>query len=178
MRADHSRDSVILASEAEPGQYMCVRTASPFGFMIRLFTQSQYDHAFIVLGPHQVAEATIRGVRVDALAKYAGHLAIASTDALTPQQQAKVCATARSFAGREYNWRDIAILALRRAGARWGWLLRAADDRDALICSELVAVAGMSATPPLDWMCSKAAPEYVTPADLASRPGTVPVAWD
>lgn len=171
-------DGTVLASEVEAGQYMCVRTGSPFGYLIRAFTRSRIDHAFIVLGGGLIAEATTRGVKVDALSKYTGAAAVASTDALTPLQQVKITTCARADAGREYNWRDIGVIALRRLGIKWGWLLRVADDRDALICSELVALSGMAASPPVDWMCGEPAPEFVTPADLAARTETVPVVWD
>lgn len=169
---------MLLASEVEAGQYMCVRTGGPFGYVIRSVTRSPVNHAFVVLGGGQIAEATLRGVKVDALTKYAGCLAVASSDAQAPVQQVKVVNTARMAAGKEYAWRDIFIIGLRHFGAKWRWLLRAADERDALICSELVCEAGLAAHPAMDWLCGEPEPAMVTPADLASRPGVVPVAWD
>ncbi len=159
----------------QAGDYVVVDTGTLFGWLIRLFTRSKYDHAFIWNGDGTITEATIRGVRVDSPAQYAGHLAAANTgEALTGAQRATIVATARGFAGDEYGFGDIAVIALRLLGFRWGWLRRIADDRDALICSELVCEAGLAAGL-ASWQCGEPDPAYVTPADLAKRPGVGPV---
>jgi uncharacterized protein YycO len=158
----------------QPGNYVCVQTGSLFGRLIRAFTRSPYDHAFIYCGNGQIVEATARGVRLDSLSLYAGARAVANTgEAMTDAQRATVVAAARSTAGREYNFADITVIALRLLGFRWKWLKRAADDRDADICSEDVCEAGAAAG--LDWQCGEPDPAFVTPADLARRPGVVPV---
>lgn len=164
------------AADLQPGDYLCVRTGSVFGWLIRAFTRSSFDHAFVCLGDGMIAEARVTGVVIDSLGLYRGALAVAnSAEPMTPAQRDAVSAKARSFAGDEYGWGTILVIGLRLLGLRWGWLLRFADDRDALICSELVALAGQAAG--LDWLCSEPEPALVTPADLARRPGVEPVTW-
>lgn len=158
----------------QPGCYVCVRTGSLFGFLIRLFTRSPFDHAFIYAGAGQIVEATTRGVRLDSLSLYAGARAVANVrEPMTAGQRAAVVSAAKATAGREYNVPDIPVIALRLLGFRWQWLRRIADDRDADICSEDVCQAGAAAG--LDWQCGEPDPAFVTPADLARRRGVVPV---
>jgi hypothetical protein len=168
----------VLASEIEPGRYVCTRTKSPFGFLIRIFTRSPYDHAFIVLGGGLIAEATNTGTRIDNLDRYKGQLAVANTDELmTTAQRAQVAQAARQLVGREYGWGAIGVIALRKLGLKWGWLLRFADEKDADICSEDVAIAGAAAG--LDWLCGEEDPALVRPDELAARkPYMCSVAWD
>jgi hypothetical protein len=156
-----------------PGSYACLRTRSPFGWLIRLFTRSQYDHVVIVTGPATIVEAAVTGVREDALSRYAGCLAAADTgDRITDAQRAAIVASALSFTGDEYAWGTILVLALRLAGIRWRWLQRLAHDRDALICSQLAVLAGLAGGQ--DWGGSQD-PAMVTPAYLAARPQMAPV---
>lgn len=159
----------------EPGNYVVVRTGSLFGWLIRAFTRSPYDHAFVYVGGGQIVEATAWGVRLDKLALYTGAKAAANTgEPMTTAQRDAVVASARATVGREYNWPDIPVIGLRLLGFKWGWLRRVANDRDADICSEDVAKAGVAAGL-TSWLCGHADPAFVTPADLARRPGVVPV---
>jgi len=168
----------VLASEIEPGRYVVVQTKSMFGRVIRLFTRSPFDHTFIVLGGGFIAEATLRGTRIDQIDQYRGRLAVTNTDEpMTTEERAQVVVAARKLAGRDYNYRAIGVIALRLLGANWGWLLKAADDKDADICSEDVAVAGSAAG--LDWLCGEAEAALVRPDELAARkPYMCSVAWD
>lgn len=166
---------MTTASDLLPGSYVVVNTGTLFGWFIKRFCGGSYDHAFIWNGDGTITEATVKGVKVDSPAQYAGHLAAANTgETLTDAQRAAIVAKARSFAGLEYGWGDIAVIALRLLGFRWGWLQRVADDRDALICSELVCKAGLAAGL-ASWQCMEPDPAFVTPADLSRRPGVVPV---
>jgi hypothetical protein len=164
----------VSVTDPEPGRYICLRTASLFGYLIRAVTRSPVDHAVVVLEGGKCAEATVRGTRIDDLAKYAGALAVSNTaEDMTGAQRMMVCATAESYAGREYGWSLIAAIALRKLGVKPGWLMRILDDKDALICSELVCIAGQSAG--LNWACGESSAEYVEPSELALRDVMRPV---
>lgn len=166
----------VSSTDLQPGSYLCVRTGSLFGFLVRLFTRSQFDHAFVYLGGGEIAEATVWGSRIDALASYSGALAVAnSAEVMTAPERQDVCAKARSLAGEEYGWGTILVISLRLLGVRWGWLLRFADDRDAVICSELVAESGQAAG--VDWLCGESEAALVTPAELAERRVMRSVKW-
>ena len=168
---------VTFASELLPGSYCTVRTRGPFGWVIRAFTSSTVDHAFVVLGGGLIAEATVWGCRVDGIAQYQGQTMFTDAgDRVSASQRSQICKQARSYAGREYGWPDIALIGLRRLGVRAGWLRRVLADRDALICSELVALAGAAGGQ--DWLCGTGDAALVTPADLSRRPGMERVIWD
>lgn len=164
----------LSASDLQPGDYVVLRTGSPFGYLVRTFTRSPFDHAVLYCGHGVIVEATIHGAKIDSLSLYAGALAAANTgETLTAAQRAAIVAKARSFAGLEYGWGAIVTIALRLLGFRWGWLQRIADDKDALICSELVAKSGDAAG--VNWLCGEQDPAFVTPAELSRCPGVVPV---
>jgi hypothetical protein len=163
-----------MATDIEAGRYIAVHTGTPFGAVICACTRSKFDHVAVSIGGGQVVEATPRGVHVSPLANYAGHLAVANlAEPMTSQQKWTVAAAAQSFVGREYAFGDLAVIELRRLGLTWPWLIHLADTRDALICSELAALCGRQAG--LDWLCGEPDPAYVQPAELARRPGVVPV---
>ena len=168
----------IFASDLRPGNYCCISTASLFGRVIRMATRSRYDHAVLVLGGGDIVEATVTGVRVSRLASYSGRPMCANAaEAMTDTQRAGVCAKGRSFAGDEYGWGTIALIALRLAGIRSRWLTRLLSDRDAVICSQLVCEAG-EAEGLTSWQCGEPSPQFVEPAELARRPGMERVIWD
>jgi hypothetical protein len=168
----------VLASEIRPGHYLCLKTRSPFGALIRLFTRSPWDHAVLVTSPGEIVQATLRGVKHGPLAQFAGCQAVASTgEHLAPWTRDEITAAGVARVGEEYAYTLIGVIALRKLGLRQGWLLRASDDKDAVICSELVALAGQAAR--LDWLCGEPSPATVRPDELAGRePFMHPVAWD
>lgn len=158
----------------EAGRYICVRTGTWFGGIIGACTRSRFDHVAISNGDGTVTEATPRGVHVSPLSSYAGHLAVANlAEPMTAAQRATVTATAKTWIGREYAFGDIGVIGLRLLGIKWSWLLGLSDTRDAVICSELAALSGKAAG--LDWLCGEPDAAYVEPAQLARRPGVVPV---
>jgi len=173
-----SEPPTVFASELLPGTYCCVSTTGLFGRVIRMVTRSRYDHALIYLGSGDIVEATVTGVRISRLASYSGRPMCANAaEAMTDTQRAGVCAKGRSFAGDEYGWGTIALIALRLAGIRSRWLTRLLSDRDAVICSQLVCEAG-EAEGLTSWQCGEPSPQFVEPAELARRPGMERVIWD
>jgi hypothetical protein len=170
---------VVLASELRPGMYICFRTRSLFGFVIRLFCRSPWDHAVLVTGPGEITQATLRGTRTGPLSQFRNCMACAnSAEDMTAGQRGGVVAAARSQGRDEYAYPLILVIALRLLGLRWRWLVRACQDRDAVFCSELVAASGQAAVPPLPWLCGEPSPATVRPNQLAARPCMRTLVWD
>ena len=152
-----------------PGSYGCVKTHGFYPWLIRVGTRSEYDHAFLVVDEHGgIIEAEPGGARRSNLAEYAGYDLIFNTeDTPTDDQRHQIIAKAETLIGTPYGWTDIARLALHSLGWDWHWLIAAADNERAMICSQLVAICGAAGG--LDWGCGRESPAAVTPADLAAR---------
>jgi len=167
----------VSAWSIEPGRYICLRTRSLYGRLIRLLTSSPFDHVVVVTGPDEIVQATVWGVRRGSLSQFAGNLAVCNAaEPMTAHQRAAVVTAVGSYAGDEYAWAGIVVIGLRKLGLRWAWLLKASADRDAVFCSELAALGGGAAG--LDWDCGEASPALVTPAEMAARgPFMVLVSW-
>jgi hypothetical protein len=160
----------ILGSEVEPGRYIALRTGSPFGAVVRAFTGSEYDHVIIPVGGDECVEATTRGVKRSPLSKYRNALAAANVaEDMTGLARLTVVKTVERYVGDEYAFPGITVIGLRKLGLTWGWLPKASNDRDAVFCSELVALGGQAAG--LDWLCGTGDPALVTPGMLAVRRG-------
>jgi len=160
--------------DVEAGRYICIRTRSLPGALIRLVTHSRYDHAVISTGSGHIIEARAPGgVRASSLSAYAGCAMAADTaEDLTAAERAAVVAAARAREGEGYDYAQLADDALAQFGLPWRWLLRWTFTARRLVCSELVAECGVAAG--LDsWSCGKPV-AAVTPADLARRPGVHP----
>jgi uncharacterized protein YycO len=159
-----------------PGNYICLKTGGWLAWLIRRSTHSKVNHAVIVTADGGIIEATPQGVQRGTLAEYAGSYAVANTaEAMTGSQRVAVVTKAQSLIGDAYNYADLLAIGLGDLGWHWRLLLRIARADKLLICSQLVAVCGAAAVPPMPWQCGKADPSQVTPADLANRTGTEPV---
>ncbi len=150
-----------------PGTYACVRTRGFYAWLIRKVTRSEYDHAFVICDSDQIIEAAPSGARWARLSDYAHQQILISADPMTDAQRIAVISRAVTLLGKPYGWTDIVRLALTAADIRWVWLTRRADNEQAIICSQLVAVCGQAAG--IDWLCGREAPAAVTPGDLAAR---------
>jgi hypothetical protein len=163
-------DPFLLGTDVEPGRYICLQTASAFGALIRAWTHSLYDHVIVAAGDDMCIEATTKGVKRSPLSKYRGALACANTaEPMTGLQRLTVVKTVERYVGDEYAFPAVTVIGLRKLGLKWGWLLKASDDKDAVFCSELAAIGGQAAG--LDWLCGEPGPALVTPAEMAARPG-------
>lgn len=159
-----------------PGTYCCVKTGGPFGWIIRKFTSSPVNHTVVVVGPDEIVEARIRGVKQNPLSTYAGALACANVgENLAPWERGEIAAAALAYATAkdEYAMPAVIVIGLRKLGLKWKWLLKASADHDALFCSELAVKCAQRAG--VDWTCGTGDPALVTPAMLAQRHGVVPV---
>src|SRR5487761_1289719 len=113
-----------------------VRVPNFMGYLIRLFTWSRYDHAFIYLGTDMILEAQPEGARVSKLSEYNGDSLLWSTTTLTNSQRSDITEKATSLRGTPYGFLDIVYLGLATLGFRFGWLLRRVERQDRLICSQ------------------------------------------
>lgn len=166
----------VTASSLEPGRYVCLQTPGWMGWIIRKATRSSFNHV-VVTGPDGlIVEATPHGVRVTSLSRYANHLACANLDEpMTAAQGLQVWAAAESMVNEPYNWPDLLVLGAEDLGWHWNLLFKVLGSPPWRICSQLVALAGAAAKPPLNWRSGDTYADQVTPAQLALRPGVVPV---
>lgn len=167
--------AMVLSTEIEPGQYVCLRTKSPLGAVVRVFCHSPYDHVVVYIGAGQCVQATIHGTRITPLDIFRGCQAVASTDRMTKAAGEAVVAKAKSMVGDEYGWQYLPVIATRLAGVKWDWLVRVSQDHDAMICSELAVLAGAAGG--RDWLCGEPMASCVRPCQLAARRTVAPVVW-
>ena len=152
-----------------PGDHFVVRTGGWAGQVIRLGTQSQVNHAGIVLDADgATVEAQPGGAVYGHLSRYRRHLVVVNDlELLTDLQRARIAVEARALVGTPYSWLDIVALGLTAVGIRWAWLAKRVARTDRLICSQLVDLAYDRAGVHLfnDGRLSSA----VTPGDLLLR---------
>ena len=169
-------DDITLASDLEPGRYICLKTPGWMAWLIRASTRSQFNHVVIAGPDGQIAEATLRGVHLGQLSQYAGYTACANVnEPMTAEQGMEVWAAAEAMVGEPYAYPELLAIGLADLGWHWNLLFQVLGKPPWRICSQLVALAGKAATPPLQWDCNDRYSDQVTPAALARRPGVVPV---
>lgn len=149
-----------------PGTIGVVATNGFVPGIIRLGTRSHFDHVVIAVGEGRIVEAMPGGVRVRFEDEY-DDIGWATTEPLDPAARAVMASTALAAIGTAYNWPAIAVFTVRTF-ASWlphRRLSRWADNRDAVICSEL-AVRCMRAAGIESFGGRPAA--TVSPADFAN----------
>ena len=162
-----------------PGDFAVVATRSRIGWLIRLVTRSQYNHAWVYLGDGRIVEAEGNGAVISALVDYDGYPVLWSNMTLTEGQRAAIVAKARAVVGTPYSWIDDACIALT---AIFGVHVPASVRRrlgstDHLQCAQLVDTCYAAAGVQL--FTDGRLPGAVSPGDLADviahRP--VPEHW-
>lgn len=154
-----------MAYEPQMGDYGVIRSGGFFGKLIRIGTQSRWNHAFIYLGNGYIIEANPTGVEIKPVTEY-DKIAWNKHEELTAQQRNQIVFHAKSLVGEPYNFFIIADLAFRILGFRLltsRFLERLSKNRG-YICSELVAECYRKAGLPLgdkDYL--------INPGDLAER---------
>lgn len=153
-----------------PGDYVVVRTGGLAGLLIRLVTRSRYNHVAIVDDDGWLIEATPRhGVQRAHPAEYGDDAMLSNfLEPTTPGQRMAVAAFAAGLLGEPYNWSADVCDGLSALGLRWRLLTRLEAGRRAVMCSQLVAEAGVGAGLPA-WQCGKPTAAAVVPGDLAAR---------
>lgn len=167
----------VRYSDIAPGRYICLKTKSPLGAVVRLFCHpSPFDHVVVATGNGRCVQATVRGVKESLLTDFWGCEAVVCTDLMSAAQGEAIAAKARTYVGDEYGWQYLPLIALRKAGLRSEWAVRVCQDSDAVICSELAVLAGKAGG--MDWLCGgETDAAMVRPDELANRPTVAPVAW-
>ena len=148
------------------GDYGVVKTKGFFGKLIRIGTQSRWNHCFIYIGNDLIVEANPTGVEVSQVSKYP-QIAWNQHEELSYTQRETIASHAKWLVGRPYSFFTIAGMALRILGFKFfgNRLLRAISKHDGYICSELVAECYRNAEMIL--VCEQ---DYlVNPGDLAER---------
>lgn len=156
--------------------------SSPFGFAIRHFTHSKYDHAFVILDADKgtILEAQPHGARVSNISEYKGLPMVFSKDSVfgspptvTPVVLNALADGAKQFIGKPYGFLDIVYLGMTLGvdpdGDSWicKHVLPHVLDTAREICSQLVAAFGQLFH--TDWRCGQRYTQLVTPGLLASR---------
>jgi uncharacterized protein YycO len=157
------------ADQLRPGDYICVRTTGGISRLIEIITRSPYTHAAIISEDGFLIEAEPGGVRTTSITEYDGCLMTSNTtEPTTPEQRATILTYAHGRLGEPYNWNADLTDGLADLGIRWRFLTRFARGRKAIMCSQLVATAGVLAGLP-SWQCGKPTTASVVPGDLAAR---------
>lgn len=137
------------------------------GYLIRLFTWSRYDHAFIYIGNGKIIEAQPRGAVISDLTKYKYDKLQVSTTVLNSGERKIITTQAQKYIGTPYGFLDIFYLWLSILGFKWEWLLDKVESENRLICSQLVALCGYYASVD-EWLCGKDNACKVIPKNLAN----------
>ena len=148
------------------GDFGVARTDTFLGFLIRLFTFSHWNHAFIDMGKGWCVEATMEGAKLRTMTYKDMRL---SPQALSWEQRLRISDAALGVLGTPYGFADILALALLRLHIRPVWLRREVARTDRLICSQLVDVVYRRAGVSL--FKDGRSPENVTPGDLSKLIG-------
>jgi hypothetical protein len=151
----------------QPGDYFVVRTTGFFGFLIRLFTRSQYNHAGGILdAAGTTMEAKPGGIDYGSVFDYEGCLIKWGHPLCpTPEQRAQLVDVYVKLKGRKYNFLDIASLAMVRLHIRLKWIRDVVARTSNLICSQEVDLA--NETVGLHLFQDGRLPQDVVPGDLA-----------
>ena len=148
------------------GDYGVVKTKGFFGKLIRIGTQSRWNHCFIYIGNDLIVEANPKGVEVSRVNKYP-EIAWNQHEVLSYTERETISSHARWLVGEPYSFFTIAGMVLRILGFKFlsNRLLAAIAKRDGYICSELVAecyrTGGLVVVNEKDYL--------VNPGDLAER---------
>lgn len=149
------------------GQFGVVRTKGFIPMMIRLFTRSQVNHAYVYVDETHIIEAEGHGAVPSLASKYDGHQKAESDYPLTAWQQRQVVLQAVKLEGTPYGFLDIFVLFLMSFGLRWGWLIDRVQSSRTLICSQLVDRAYRNAG--IQLFDDHRPDGLVTPGDLLMR---------
>lgn len=120
------------------GQFGVVRTKGFVPWMIRLFTRSQVNHAYVYISETYIVEAQRIGAVMAKATKYAESERAESNFWLMPDEAHDISREAQRLLGRPYGFLDILCITLALFGLRYKWLLARVESSRTLICSQLV----------------------------------------
>lgn len=144
-----------------PGDFALVRTNGVIGWLIRVVTRSQYNHARLIVADNgTVLEANPTGAEVGHVR--AGDVVVSVP--LTDEQRAQIPFVAIHLLGRPYGFLDVAALGLSRLGLRIPSVRRRIANPRTLFCSQLVDLAWANVG--FQAFADGRTPQDVTPGDL------------
>ena len=147
-----------------PGQYVVFHSTGWGARLIQLGTLSYFNHTGVLDENLSLIEAQPGGVVVTPASEWQKRDDwVVSRIKLSDEESAQIVSCAKSYIGTPYGWLDIVALALVALGIRPKWLDNFAQRDDALVCSQLVAIAYDEA----DLTFRGQDPWTVTPGDLA-----------
>lgn len=128
------------------GSFGVTATGGFIGWVIRKFTRSRVNHAFIVGPGGLIVEANPSGAAFGHISQYPKARYNLHT-VLPDETREKIWQTALGFAqanngkGVGYGWLDIVAITLKRFHISIGWVDLRIQRQDRLICSQLVDLA-------------------------------------
>jgi uncharacterized protein YycO len=153
--------------EPRVGDFGVVKTNGWIGWLIRLGTNSRWNHTFIYVGDGLIVEANPTGVALTNVSVYP-NIAWNHHEELSVEKRSIIAEHAKSLVGKPYGFIDIITIIFRTFGldlfgTKKFW--KPFSLRQGYICSELVAESYGKADVTLIGK-----PNYlVTPGDLAER---------
>lgn len=131
-----------MITQPELGDFALVRTNDIGGRLIRIGTDSFFNHALLYVGNGNVIEARPSGAgynTVDAYSREDYYLTW-STGAwpLTDEQRKDIVLWSVAHVGTPYSWLDIAALSAKTFHVKFPGLDKRITRSDRLICSQLV----------------------------------------
>jgi uncharacterized protein YycO len=149
-----------------PGDIVLVHGRHLLSRVIRVITQSHWNHAVLYLGEGNFIESRKGGVQITTIDSFVGQdIAVYRHKTATDKQLDQVCVNALSKQGSGYDVKGLfgiawLFLTLQRGS------VRDLDSKNKYLCSELVASAYLSAGLPL----SRYPPSQTCPADIDLSP--------
>jgi len=124
-------------------------------------------HVAMYMYGDMIIEANMQGVHIKTLKKYddsTERLYLGRYEALTPEQKLKIFNACNSYNNEEYSYFQLIIMML---GYIFKWNNTPDADKQAVVCSELVADLFLSASVNL---CYDKEPWQISPHDLVDSP--------
>lgn len=154
--------------EPRIGDYGVVKTNGWIGFLIRLGTQSRWNHTFIYIGDGNIVEANPTGIAITPITAYP-NIAWNKHEELSDSEREEIKNHAIKQVGKPYGFLDIGVLVFRifgldLFGTRKFWSM-VVSKNDGYICSELVAECYEM----INRKLINKPNHLVTPGDLAER---------
>ncbi|MFE9525122.1 hypothetical protein [Streptomyces sp. NPDC006631] len=119
------------------GSFGVTATGGFIGWVIRKFTNSRVNHAFIVGPGGLIVEANPSGAAFGHITQYPNARFNLHT-VLPDETRERIWDNAVALVGTPYGWLDILAITLKRFHISIAWVDRRIQRQDRLICSQLV----------------------------------------
>jgi uncharacterized protein YycO len=123
------------------GDIGIVKTGGYVGAIIRIETESRFNHAFIYVGNGKIVEATPKGIIISDVSKYPD-IIWNEREVLTQEQREGIAKDALALVGKPYSFITIAIIQIRILGLKNfsnSALMKKLSQKEGYLCSEMCA---------------------------------------